>query len=157
MLCDQCHFNFFQYNLNSITFHPMKRETVNKPLNWKRKNIAQIFVTFHLIVESLANRIRLAQPSRHVFTQNGAPPHSAMVVCNWPHRHLNGWWLGRAGPHEWPAGSPDLTPSDTFLWGYAKEEVYNSNPPNLRSTQKFNKYCKFTHPEGAYPLETRIW
>ena len=55
----------------------MKRETVNKPLNWKRKNIAQIFVTFHLIVESLANRIRLAQPSQHVFTQNGAPPQYA--------------------------------------------------------------------------------
>jgi len=34
--------------------------------------------------------------------------------------------LGRRGPHEWPATSPDLTPCDFFLWGWAKEEVYRA-------------------------------
>jgi len=37
-------------------------------------------------------------------------------------------WLGRRGPHEWPARSPDLTPCDFFLWGWAKEEVYWAKP-----------------------------
>ena len=66
-----------------------------------------------------------------VFMQDGAPPHYATVVRNWLDRHFNGRWLGRAGPHEWPARSPDLTPCDFFLWGYVKEEVYKSNPQNL--------------------------
>ena len=39
--------------------------------------------------------------------------------------------MGRAGPHEWPARSPDLTPCDFYLWGYVKEEVYKSNPQTL--------------------------
>jgi hypothetical protein len=39
--------------------------------------------------------------------------------------------LGRRGPHEWPAQSPDLTPRDFFLWGWAKEEVYRTKPTTL--------------------------
>jgi len=27
--------------------------------------------------------------------------------------------LGRRGPHEWPVRSPDLTPCEFFLWGWA--------------------------------------
>ena len=55
----------------------------------------------------------------------------ATVVRNWLDRSFDQRWLGRAGPHEWPARSPDLTPCDFFLWGYVKELVYKSNPTNL--------------------------
>lgn len=29
-------------------------------------------------------------------------------------------WIGKYGTIRWPPNSPDLTPPDTFLWGYLK-------------------------------------
>ena len=60
--------------------------------------------------------------------QDGAPPHYKTEVRNWLHENLQDRWIGRAGPHEWPARSPDLTPCDFFLWGFLKEQVYKTNP-----------------------------
>lgn len=33
-------------------------------------------------------------------------------------------WIGRGGPVNWPARSPDLTPLDFFLWGAVKQFVF---------------------------------
>jgi hypothetical protein len=33
-------------------------------------------------------------------------------------------WTGRGGPITWPSLSPDLTPDDFCLWGYAKDAVF---------------------------------
>ena len=66
-----------------------------------------------------------------VFMQEGAPPHYATVVRNWLDRHFNDRWLGRSGPEELPARSPNLTPCDFFLWGHVKEEVYKNSPQTL--------------------------
>ena len=33
-------------------------------------------------------------------------------------------WIGRGGPTSWPPRSPDVTPLDFFLWGYAKTKVF---------------------------------
>lgn len=66
-----------------------------------------------------------------VFMQDGAPPHFASNVRQWLDNRFPGRWLGRRGPHEWPARSPDLTPCDFFLWGWAKDEVYRSKPRTL--------------------------
>ena len=63
--------------------------------------------------------------------QDGAPPHYTAVVCNWLNRRFDPQWLGHAGPHEWPARSPDHTSCDFFLWGCVKEEVYKTNPQTL--------------------------
>ena len=35
------------------------------------------------------------------------------------------------GPIDWPARSPDLTPTDYFMWGCIKDIVYNNKPTNL--------------------------
>ena len=59
--------------------------------------------------------------------QDGASPHYKTVVRNWLHENLQDRWIRRAGPHEWPARSPDLTPCDFFLWGFLKEQVYKTN------------------------------
>lgn len=66
-----------------------------------------------------------------IFMQDGAPPHFSLSVRQWLDAHFPGRWLGRRGPHEWPARSPDLTPCDFFLWGWAKEEVYRTKPRTL--------------------------
>ena len=40
-------------------------------------------------------------------------------------------WIGRRGPVEWPARSPDLTPMDFFLWGVLKDMVYSEKPKSI--------------------------
>ncbi|UYV65829.1 hypothetical protein LAZ67_3005579 [Cordylochernes scorpioides] len=46
-------------------------------------------------------------------------------------KNLLGQWIGRWGPIEFPARSPDLTPLDFFLWGTVKDGVYKRKPRNL--------------------------
>jgi hypothetical protein len=65
----------------------------------------------------------------------GAPPHSALGVRAWLNQKFPGCWLGRRGPHEWPARSPDLTLCDFFLWGWAKEEVYRAKSHTLEQLE----------------------
>ena len=66
-----------------------------------------------------------------ILMQDGAPPHFKTEVRNWLDNTFPERWIGRSGPHVWPARSPDLTPCDYFLWGYLKEQVYRSNPANI--------------------------
>ena len=61
-----------------------------------------------------------------IFQQDGAPPHYANVVRDALNEKLPGRWMGRRGPIEWPARSPDLSPLDFFLWGYIKDKVYQT-------------------------------
>ena len=66
-----------------------------------------------------------------MFQQDGAPPHFASVVRDFLDEKFPGRWIGRRGPIEWPARSPNLTPADFFLWGVLKEKVYSHNPITL--------------------------
>ena len=66
-----------------------------------------------------------------IFMQDGAPPHYALTVRTWLDDHFPGRWMGRRGPTDWPARSPDFTPCDFFLWGWAKEEVYETSPRTI--------------------------
>jgi hypothetical protein len=45
--------------------------------------------------------------------------------------HFEGRWIGRRGPLEWPARSPDLTLPDFFLWGVLKDLVYKNKHRNV--------------------------
>ncbi|GFU50622.1 uncharacterized protein TNCV_235841 [Trichonephila clavipes] len=42
------------------------------------------------------------------------------------HRTYPRRWIGRGGPVNWPACSPDLSCLDFFLWGHMKSLVYAS-------------------------------
>ncbi|GBN74972.1 hypothetical protein AVEN_211042-1 [Araneus ventricosus] len=44
--------------------------------------------------------------------------------------------IGYGGFQEWPPSSPDLTPMDVFLWGYLKQQVYETPPPSLQDFQR---------------------
>ncbi|KAJ9574618.1 hypothetical protein L9F63_008245, partial [Diploptera punctata] len=63
--------------------------------------------------------------------QDGAPPHYAIAVREILDDHLQNRWVGRRGPIEWPARSPDLTACDFWLWGYLKEKVYARKPEDV--------------------------
>jgi hypothetical protein len=58
---------------------------------------------------------------RCLFQQDGAPPHYAIAAREILDRELPNRWVGRRGPTEWPARSPELTACDYWLWGYLKE------------------------------------
>lgn len=70
------------------------------------------------------------------FQQDGAPPHfcrNARTILNdtYPNR-----WIGRGGPVNWPARSPDLTPLDFFLWGFVKEKVMAIAPTTVEDMRQ---------------------
>jgi hypothetical protein len=46
-------------------------------------------------------------------------------------RRILNSWIGRGGPINWPATSPDLTPLDYFLWRYLKNYIYHEPVNNL--------------------------
>jgi hypothetical protein len=73
---------------------------------------------------------------RMLFQQDGASPHYAVSVRNWLDEKFAGRWLGRRGPIEWPARSPDLTPCDFFLWGYLKDIVYRDRPATIEQLRE---------------------
>ncbi|PSN44951.1 hypothetical protein C0J52_16477 [Blattella germanica] len=58
------------------------------------------------------------------YQQDGAPLHYHLAVRAFLDDNLQGHWIGRRGPIEFPRRSPDLTPMDFYLWGTMKDEVY---------------------------------
>lgn len=79
---------------------------------------------------------------RLYFQQDGASAHYATVVRQWLDQKFTDRWIGRRGPIEWPARSPDLTPPDFFLWGYLKDIVYRDRPSNYdQLRRKIQEAC----------------
>ena len=70
------------------------------------------------------------------FQQDGASAHYSCQVRSWLDRKFPDRWIGRRGPIEWPARSPDLSPPDFFLWGYLKNIVYKDRPPNISALRE---------------------
>lgn len=60
-----------------------------------------------------------------IYFQDGAPVHYAQTVRTHLDEKFDGRVIGRRGTIEWPPRSPDLSPSDFFLWVYVKDRVYN--------------------------------
>jgi len=69
--------------------------------------------------------VPLNKRGRMYFQHNGAPLHSSREVRNFLNYRFPGRWIGRGGPHHWPARSPDLSPMDYCVWGWMKELVYS--------------------------------
>lgn len=72
------------------------------------------------IIENLP----LDQRRQMFFQHDGAPPHTALQArrvldASYPDR-----CIGRGGPVNWSARSPDLNPLDFFLWGTVKQYLY---------------------------------
>jgi hypothetical protein len=82
----------------------------------------QEFVLQHLTQDRVLDTI--------IFQHDGAPPHWALILREFLDDTCNNHWCGRDGPIPWTANSPDLTPSDFFVWGYVKSLVYGQRPQN---------------------------
>lgn len=64
-----------------------------------------------------------------VFQNDGCPAHYQLNVREHLNNAFPNAWIGRGGPIPWPARSPDLTPLDFYVWGRAKELVYQTEVP----------------------------
>jgi len=73
----------------------------------------------------LLEDVPLNKRGRMYFQHDGAPPHFSLEVRNFLNYRFPGRWIGRGGPHNWPARSPDLSPLDYCVWGWMKELVYS--------------------------------
>ena len=81
--------------------------------------------------------INLSEINDLRFMHDGAPPHFALPVRQWLDEVFPSRWIGRRGPTEWPARSPDLTPLDFYLWGHLKQVVYARRPRTIENLKDF--------------------
>ena len=82
------------------------------------------------IVTSISSQMDLEDV---VYMHDGAPAHYARSVRHFLDKTFPDSWIGRRGWIDWPARSPDLTPTDFFLWGVIKERVYATKPQDLQA------------------------
>ncbi|KAK3853879.1 hypothetical protein Pcinc_039602 [Petrolisthes cinctipes] len=73
----------------------------------------------------LLEDVPLKTRRRIIFQHDGAPPHCTKHVREYLNQEFPKRWIGRDGPHVWPARSQDLTPLDFYLWGHMKSLLYN--------------------------------
>jgi hypothetical protein len=66
-----------------------------------------------------------------IFQQDGAPPHWGLCVRDFLNEQFPDRWIGRDGLIPWPPRLPDITPLDSFLWGYVLDIVYRTKVRNI--------------------------
>ena len=77
------------------------------------------------------------------FQQDGAPPHYHRDVRAYLDAVFPDTWIGRRGPTEYPARSPDLTPMDFFCGGYLKDNVYGNKPRTIDALKlEIERQCR---------------
>lgn len=65
-------------------------------------------------------------PNGLIFLQDRAPLHFSVSVIKYLSDNLPHAWISRGRPIPWPAKFPDITPYDSFLWGYIKDKICTS-------------------------------
>lgn len=111
----------------------------------------------HTYLELLRDRlpelladVDLETRQRMVFQQDGAAPHFAVIVRQFLYETYAGW-IGRGGPVNWPANSPDMTSPDFYLWGYLKNVVFQQQP-----TTRDNMQDRIREACAAIPRQTLL-
>lgn len=105
-------------NFNGLMSYKIMRETMNG------ERYCQI------LNENVVPILTAQGHATWFFQQDGAPPHYSVEARRILDERLDGRWIGRRGPIEWPARSPDLTPVDYWFWSYLRGRVFN--PPDIQ-------------------------
>lgn len=82
------------------------------------------------------------------FMQDGATPHTANQTLEMLRDMFDDRVISRRTENPWAPHSPDLTPLDFFLWGYAKDNVFKVHPNSLQELKE-----AITDFVGAIPQE----
>lgn len=85
------------------------------------------------------------------YQQDGASPHYSIAAREILNTSLADRWIGRRGPIEWPARSPDLTPCDYWFWSHLRQLVYplGFKYNNVQDLERSIRDCM-----GLIPLKT---
>ena len=102
----------------------------------------------NMLSPSLKRNLKLLFSSRVVHLA-----HKANSVRNLLNEKLPGKRIGRRGPIEWPAQSPDLTLLDFFFWGVIKDKVYGENYRNPVSRLQSLERCPSSMGTQIYSNE----
>lgn len=70
------------------------------------------------------------------YMHDGAPPHYSIVAREYLNEIFPRRWIGRGGPVNWPARSPDLNAMDFFAWGYIKFIVFSTPVDNINDLRE---------------------
>ncbi|CAK9801642.1 hypothetical protein ANTPLA_LOCUS2883 [Anthophora plagiata] len=79
-------------------------------------------------LQVLLDDVPLDIRGRMWYQHDGCPAHSTRLVRQILNTKFPNSWIGRTGRVAWPSRSPDLTPTDYFLWGHLKKVVYCEQP-----------------------------
>ncbi|XP_071642156.1 uncharacterized protein [Temnothorax longispinosus] len=92
---------------------------------------AEVYSAFlEEILPNLLEDVPLAVLPNIIFQQDGHPAHTSLLARNILNQRFPNRWIGiHSTLHEWPPRSPDLTPMDFFVWGYIRDQVYETLPP----------------------------
>ena len=82
---------------------------------------------YYLLLDTYVRNEKENFPQNAIYQHDGAPPHISTNVRHLLDELFPDSWIGRYGPQHWPARSPDLTPPDFYLWGYAKDRVFSTS------------------------------
>ncbi|GFX50895.1 putative transposable element [Trichonephila clavipes] len=88
------------------------------------------------LYRALINNFFIPELNNHVvqelwFQQDCATCHTARATIDLLKDTFGDRLFSRFGPGNWPPRSCDLTPLDSFLWGYVKSLVYADKPQTL--------------------------
>ncbi|KAG5893504.1 hypothetical protein JTB14_031647 [Gonioctena quinquepunctata] len=81
---------------------------------------------FKRSASSTAGGSSFGRQKGYVFMHDGAPAHFSQVARQHLTETYANQWIGRGGPHKWPARSPDLNPLDYSIWGHSQHLVYRT-------------------------------
>ena len=101
---------------------------------WKSQNAETVRTNWVETFDTQAPK-----PNSHdlYFQQDGAPPHYSRAVREYLDETFPEKWIGRRGPIDWLARSPDLTPMDFFFWGVLKDKVYSRKPRSVGDLKNY--------------------
>jgi hypothetical protein len=87
----------------------------------------------------LLEHVPLHQRQHTWFMHDGSPSNFLRIVREYLNQTFGVLvhWIGRGGPVNWSARSPDLNPLDSWLWGHLKIVAYSA-PIN---DQNFSTEC----------------
>lgn len=110
-----------------------------------------------ILTEIIENNAGNYVEDQIVFQQDGAPPHYALPVREYLDQRFPNRWIGRRGPTEWPARSPDLSPLDFFLWGHLKSKIYSTQPDSIEDLRRrIVNECRQITPEMLQNVRHRF-
>ena len=93
---------------------------------------------YYELLNSCVRSSRHSFPENYLFEQDRAPPHTSNVVRPLLDSLFPDFWVGKHGPYNWPARSPDLSPPEFFLCGFVKVEVFRIPVRNLTQLKRRN-------------------